>query len=44
MPSLLVWVSLLPLCRLFRSPSRRFDRIFRTSRLVLQDFRLPIHV
>ena len=44
MPSLLTWVSLFPLCRLFRSPSRRFDRLFRTSRPVLHDFRLPIPV
>jgi hypothetical protein len=41
MPSLLVWFSLLALCCLFRSPSRRFDRLLRTPHPVLQDFRLP---
>ncbi len=43
MPSFLARFSLLPLCCLFRSPSRRFDRIFRTPRPVLQDFRLSLN-
>ncbi len=43
MPSLLAWVSLLPLCYLFRSPSRRFDRLFRTRRPVLYDCRLSLN-
>ncbi len=44
MPSLLVWVSLLPLRCLFRSPSRRFGRLFRTPRPILHDFRLSLNV
>ena len=44
MPSFLVWVSLLPLCGLFRSPSRPFGRIFRTRRPVPHDFRLSLNV
>jgi hypothetical protein len=43
MPSFLVWFSLLPLCCLFRFPSRRRDRIFWTPRPVLQDFRLSFN-
>jgi hypothetical protein len=44
MPSLLLWVSLLPLRCLVHSPSRRFDRLFQTPRPVLQDFRLSLNV
>jgi len=44
MRSLLLWVSLLPLRRLFRSPARRFGRLFRTPRPILQDFRLSLTV
>src|SRR5260221_12721919 len=43
MPALLVWFSLLPLCCLFRSPSHRFARIFRTPRPVPHDFRLSLN-
>jgi hypothetical protein len=43
MPSFLVWFSLLPLCCLFRSPSRRFGRIFQTPCPVLQDIRLSLN-
>ena len=43
LPSFLAWFSLLPLYCLFRSPSRRFDRIFRTPRPVLHDFRLLLN-
>jgi len=43
MPSFLAWFSLLPLCCLFRSPSRRFDRIFPTPHPVLHDFLLPLN-
>ena len=44
MPSFLAWVSLLPLRCLFRSPSRRFGRLFRTPRPILPDFRLSLNV
>jgi len=43
MPSLLAWFSLLPLCCLVRSPSRRFDRIFRTPRPLLQNCHLSLN-